>query len=100
MKLGVVITEKELAGPAIDLLKAAAANNELRCFLTDSGVNALAEQGMRSLIASGALNMAVCELSMERFHQEAPADIAEAVLVGGQYQDAELVHWCDRVVVF
>ena len=100
MNLGVVITGKELAGPAIDLLESSANGNQLRCFLTDSGVNALGEERMRHLIAAGAVTMAVCELSMEKFHQQVPDEIAQAVIVGGQYQDAELVHWCDRAVVF
>lgn len=100
MKLGVVITEKEMAGPAIGLLESALQGNELRCFLTDSGVKALSEERMRRLIVRGAVDLAVCELSMERFHQQVPEEIAGAVIVGGQYQNAELVHWCDRVLVF
>lgn len=100
MKLGVVITGKELAGPAIDLLEAAAHGNQLRCFLTDSGVTALGREDMRELIAGGAVIVAACELSMEKFHQPVPEAISDALIVGGQYQDAELVHWCDRVVVF
>ncbi len=101
MKLGIVITDEAMAVQATDLLQAAAdRNHELRCFLTDTGIRALNQKGMQSLAESDQLKLAICEFSMERFEQAVPLSVADAVVVGGQYQDAELVHWCDRVVVF
>lgn len=101
MKLGVVITAGEMAGAAADLMQAAAdQDHELRCFLTDSGIRALDEGGIQVLVGDNRLALAVCEHSMERLQQPLPSAIADAVVVGGQYQDAELAHWCDRVVVF
>ncbi len=99
MKLGVVITGEEMAGPAADLLQAAAdRNHELRCFLTDTGIRALDQSGIQELVGSDRLTLAVCEFSMERFEQTVPSAVADAVIVGGQYQDAELAHRCHRVV--
>lgn len=101
MKLGVVITGEQLTGAATKLIRAATdRNHELRCFLTDSGVRALAEKSIQSSVKTGQLKLAVCELSMERFGQTVPDAIADAVVIGGQYQDAEIAHWCDRVIVF
>jgi len=101
MKLGVVITDDAHGEVAIDLLQAAAEqNHELRCFLTDTGVHAVAEAGMQKLLKGDRLQLSVCEHSMERFAQEVPEEVSERVVVGGQYQDAELAHWCDRVVVY
>ena len=101
MKLGVVITGEEMAGPAGDLLQAAAdRNHELRCFLTDTGIRAIDHNGVQALVGSNRLQLAVCENSMERFGQTVPPAVADAVVVGGQYQDAELVRRCDRVLVF
>lgn len=101
MKLGVVITDQALTGAAGELLREAAERgHDLRCFLTDSGVRALDDAGVRSLLKGGSLHLAVCELSLERFRQHVPQAVGDAVIVGGQYQDAELAHWSDRVVVF
>jgi len=101
MKLGVVITGEEGTAPAVELLqKAAGRQHELRCFLTDSGVRAMTEPVVREMVTNEQVTLAVCEHSMENFGQSVPEDIVGPVIVGGQYQDAELVHWCDRVAVF
>lgn len=101
MKLGIVITETKLAASALGLMQAAAGRGmELRCFLSDSGVEALSDPAVQALVASGQVTLAVCEHSMERYATELPGRIADQVIVGGQYQDAELVRWCDRVAVF
>ena len=101
MKLGIVITGHEGAEPAVKMLREAAArDHELRCFLTDSGVRAMTEPAMREMVSNEQVTLAVCEHSMDSFEQPVPEDIVGPVVVGGQYQDAELAHWCDRVVVF
>jgi sulfur relay (sulfurtransferase) complex TusBCD TusD component (DsrE family) len=101
MNLGVVITEQSLVTDACRALQAAAERGwHLRCFLTDSGVHALHELTLQRLAADGKTWLAVCELSVERYSVEVPKNIAEHVVIGGQYQDAELAHLSDRVVVF
>ncbi|MGE0080598.1 MAG: DsrE family protein [Thiohalomonadaceae bacterium] len=101
MKLGVVITEKTLIAPALALMASAADRDfQLRCFLSDSGVKALHDADLQALITLGRVAMAVCEHSMERYGVHVPEKIKPRVVVGGQYQNAELVRWCDRVAVF
>ncbi|ODU40758.1 MAG: hypothetical protein ABS92_11965 [Thiobacillus sp. SCN 63-374] len=72
MQLGIVITDERHLAHANGLLDAALARGwDPQCFLTDSGVKLLADVGF-----------------------------VGRALVGGQYQDAELVKKCDKVLVF
>ncbi len=101
MKLGIVVTEANRVQDAVNLMGAASERGwELRCFLTDSGVRAIEDAQLQALVRSGKSWLAVCELSVERYGMEIPPVIAGPVIIGGQYQDAELVHWCDKVAVF
>jgi len=101
MNLGVVITEQSHIADACRAMEAAAKRGwNLRCFLTDSGVHALQEPAIQKLAAEAKVWLAVCELSIERYGVEVPQNVADQVVVGGQYQDAELAHLADRVVVF
>ncbi len=47
-------------------------------------------------------SVAVCEHSIEIHarHSLVGIEFADVVVVGGQYQDAELVRRCDRILVF
>ncbi len=103
MQLGIVITDETLGADALAVMKAAYARGwGNRCFLTDRGVLMLQESGFCQLMREHGLEVAVCELSMERYAHPAPAEAAlmEQVVIGGQYQDAQMVHNSDRVLVF
>jgi len=101
VKLGIVITENRLTAPALALMGMAADRGiELRCFLSDSGVEAMHDPHLQKLVAERCTTLAVCEHSMERYGIHVPKPIDTQVVVGGQYQDAELVRWSDRVAVF
>jgi len=98
MRLGVTITTEEFGGYATGLLAAASGRGwECRCFLTDTGARLLRYVPFQKLIESGRVSACVCELSWERFGDGEPPPWA---VMGGQYQNAELVHQCDKVVVF
>lgn len=103
MQLGLVITDENFLAHANGLLDAAAARGwESQCFLTDTGVNLLADAGFVERARARPNSVSLCEHSAERyaagrFDLDALADV---VIVGGQYQDAELVRKCDRVLVF
>lgn len=103
MRLGIVLTDDALTEHAVGLAEAALARGwEVRAFLTDRGVVALADEPMNRLLEDHAVQVAVCELSVDRYGEEVPpAERLEAagVVVGGQYQDAELVRQCGRTVV-
>lgn len=103
MRLGIVVTDERFASDVIGLLRAALARGwKSRCFLTDRGVLLLKSPGFIALVSEGKSSVAVCELSIERF-AEPHLDIAafkDRVVIGGQYQDAELVRHSDKVLVF
>lgn len=103
MQLGIVITDESLGPDALAVMKASYARGwGNRCFLTDRGVLMLREEGFCQLMHEHELEVAVCELSMQRYAHPAPAeaDLMAHVVVGGQYQNAQLVHNSDRVLVF
>lgn len=97
MQLGIVAAH-EAAGPELVGLASAAARRgwACRCFLTDTGVLLLRSPEVLALARSGAMRLDVCELSWERF---AEGPVPEGAHAGGQYNNAELAHVCDRVVV-
>ncbi len=97
MRLGIVAAH-ESAGPQVEGLAAASAERgwPCRCFLTDSGVRLAASPRLQALASSGALRLDVCEHSWHHFC-DGPAP--PGVTLGSQFQNAELVRECDRVVV-
>ena len=103
MRVGIVVTDQDFLAHAVGLLDAAAARGwETQCFLTDTGVNLLAEPAFVERARARPNSISLCELSVERyaagrFDVHALADV---VVVGGQYQDAELARKCDKVLVF
>ena len=102
MRLGIVLTDDRLAAHAVGLGEAAVRRGwELRLFLTDRGVVTLGDGPMSRFLGEASVQGAVCELSVERYAGELPAGRLEEgdVIVGGQYQDAELVHNSERTVV-
>lgn len=97
MHLGIVATHEAAAPELVGLASAAARRGwSCRCFLTDTGVLLLCTSSVLELARSGAMRLDVCELSWERF---AKGPVPEGAHAGGQYNNAELAHTCDRVVV-
>ncbi len=97
MQLGIVASH-ESAGPHLEGLAAAAAGRgwSCRCFLTDSGVRLAGSARLLELARSGAVRLDVCEHSWEHF---GGGDAPEGARMGTQFQNAELVRECDRVIV-
>lgn len=101
MNLGVVITHEERGAVAMDLLEAADLRGwNLRCFLTGTAIRLFREP--RLVNYSSNHWVALCELSLDRNKVDVAMVKAEApdIIIGGQYQDAELVKNSDRVLVF
>ncbi len=102
MRFGLVVTNERNADTARELLEAAQERGwECRCFLTDRGALLLNDQAFMASPAFAKTNIAVCELSVERYedHGLHARGIDAHVVIGGQYQDAELVRNSDRVLV-
>ncbi len=102
MKLGIVITNKKYGEIALELLNSASERGwQLRCFLTDSGVQLFDQPAISKYLGDGHW-MAMCEMSLDRYgiaHDQVAKKVPE-LIIGGQYQDAELVKNSDRVLVF
>lgn len=102
MKLGIVITDEGYLSLAKRLFDAAVGRGwQAFCFLTDTGVNLLADDDFVRRAKVHPNHVSLCEHSAERYAQGRYdlGVLGSYVVVGGQYQDAELVHNCDRVVV-
>lgn len=69
---------------------------QVRCFLTDCGVRLLRSTALLELAGKGAIQLTVCEHSWEMYGS---GSVAEGAALGSQYQNAELAHVCDRVIV-
>ena len=103
MRLGIVITDETLGENAVGVMRAAYARGwSNSCFLTDRGVLLLKDADFCDLMRANDLDVAVCELSMERYQHPSTGDdsLMQRVVIGGQYQDAQMVHNSDRVLVF
>lgn len=102
MRFGLVVTDDRLGDAAADLLESAHARGwKCRCFLTDRGALLLAVPSFTSAPGFAAAQVAVCELSIERYEDQGlhVGAIGPQVVVGGQYQNAELVRNSDCVLV-
>lgn len=97
LRLGIVATHEAAQAHVVGLAQAAARRGwSCRCFLTDSGVRLLRSAPLLELARAGAIRLDVCEHSWAHFGEGA---IPAGANAGGQYQNAELAHGCDRVVV-
>lgn len=103
MRLGIVVTEAAYLPVVNGLIDAARARDwQAECFLTDTGVMLLADEGFVSRARAVTGSVSVCEHSIERYAEGAfdSQALADDIVIGGQYQDAELVRRCDKVLVF
>lgn len=101
MRFGIVVTDENQAAHVSCLLKEALSRDwSVRCFLTENGVNMLKDDAFIDMARNPSVHLSVCEMSVERYCHDVPlAEMEDAVIIGGQYQDAELVRNSDRVLV-
>ncbi len=103
MRLGIVVTDIAYLTAVTRLIDAIRARDwQAECFLTDTGVMLLADTGFVTRAKAVRNSVAVCEHSAERYAGDVfdVTALADDIVVGGQYQDAEMVHRCDKVLVF
>lgn len=102
MNFGLVVTDERQSQHVTDLMQAALAKDwNVRCFLTDNGVNLIRNEQFIKVADQQRVHLSVCEHSVERICPEVDLKALEdVVIVGGQYQNAELVRHCDKVLVF
>jgi hypothetical protein len=101
MLFGVIVTDQCHAAQAAALLAAAAARGwDARCFLTDSGVLALLDDGFMTQARARPKTVAACKHSLDHLAPGFdPAPVADAVVIGGQFQGARLAQSADAVLV-
>ena len=102
MRLGLVVTDDRCGQYAFGLLDAAVVKGwSVRCFFSDRGVLVLGDQRLFQYMDNAQVMVSLCELSVERYPQVEVALrlLGDKVLIGGQYQDAELVRHSDRIIV-
>ncbi|MCW8936121.1 MAG: DsrE family protein [Gammaproteobacteria bacterium] len=103
MILGVVVTDYRHAKTAYQVMREALNRKwSVKVFLTDDGVNMIKDHEFLDMAENEAAHSAfICEHSVERYCKDVDLTKIEAfVVVGGQYQNAELVHNSERVLVF
>ncbi len=100
MRVGIVVTDARQGELAQALFEQALqAGHSVRCFLTENGVNLVKEPGFVALAAHAQAHLSLCEHSVERYCADFDlASVADQVIVGGQYQNAELVRNSDQLL--
>lgn len=103
MRLGIVVTDAAHLSTITGIVDSARARGwQAECFLTDTGVMLLADDEFVDRARSVPKSVSCCEHSVEHYAGNAfdVHGLADFIVVGGQYQDAELVRRCDKVLVF
>ncbi len=103
MILGVVVTDYKYAKNACKVMREALNRKwSVKVFLTDDGVHMIEDDEFLEMAKNEEAHSAfVCEHSVERFCKNVDlTKLEEFMVIGGQYQNAELVHNSERVLVF
>jgi len=103
MILGVVVTDYRHAKTACQVMREALNLKwTVNVFLTDDGVLMIKDRQFLDMAKNkDAYFPFMCEHSAERFCKDVDlTELEEFVVIGGQYQNAELVHNSERVLVF
>lgn len=102
MNFGIVLTDMRQTQVVLELLQEALDRAWMvRCFLTDDGVNMIKEASFIAMAGNERAHFSMCEHSAERFCKDVDLGALDGVvIVGGQYQNAELVRNSDHVLVF
>lgn len=97
MLLGLVAASDAEEQHLVGLASAAVRRGwQVRCFLTDCGVRLARSVALMELAGNGAIQLTVCEHSWEMYGS---GSVAAGISLGSQFQNAELAHVCDRVIV-
>ncbi len=102
MHIGIVITDDRYMNNAINLLRTASLKGfETECFLTDRGILLLNSANFTDLTDQIGCKVSVCEYSIDRLGETKNIEkFKDKTVIGGQYQDAELVNRSDKIIVF
>lgn len=97
-QLGILVTKHKDLGHISGVVRAARrAGHPVRVFLNDEGVRFSRDPGFLELLSLGGVEVAVCDHFREKLGIE---DKAEGITYGSQYDNAVMMHECERVLVF
>ena len=101
MQFGLVVTDKRHAAHAAGLIAASVRRGwDARCFLTDTGVCLVQDEGFMALARERPQSVAVCKHSLDHFLPEVDSkNLSAWLVVGGQYQGAKLAQSSQTVMV-
>lgn len=100
MILGLVVTDDRYPEEVIALARAGFEKGwTVRCFLTSFGVRMLEYQAFADM--TGDLGISACEHSLKQHSraESAARELQDRIVIGGQYQNAELTRQSDRMLV-
>ncbi len=96
--LGILVTRHEGLARISGIVRAArTAGHRVRIFLNDEGVRFSREAQFLDLLGLGGVEVAVCDHFCEKL---GIADRSAGITYGSQYDNALMLHHCDRVLVF
>lgn len=97
-QLGILVTKHENFEHIAGIIKAARkAGHPVQIFLNDEGVRFSLDPGFRELLALDGVKCAVCDHFRELLGIE---QRTEGIVYGSQYDNAVMMHVCERVLVF
>jgi len=99
MKIGILVnTDKHLEAVAGIARAAVARGHEVTIFNMDAGTRLLSEPAFRVLCSVEGINMSFCDHSAKE--DNVPTDdVPEDINAGSQFDNANMNHSCDRVIV-
>lgn len=97
-QLGILVTKHKDLGHIAGIVQAARkAGHPVRIFLNDEGVRFSRAPGFLELLDLGGVEVAVCDHFREKLGIEQKT---EGITYGSQYDNAVMLHECERMLVF
>ncbi len=99
MKLGILVNTDRHPETVLGLTDAALGKgHEVVIFAMDDGTRLLTQQSFAALCGRTGVSMAFCDHSAQKLGVST-GGLGKAVVSGSQYDNASMMHDCDKVVV-
>jgi len=99
MKLGILVITKKHGPDVVGITRAALRKgHEVTIFTMDEAVTLFSESGYAGLCGLDGVRMSFCDHNAKKF--SAPVEgLSDEIVCGSQYDNAEMLHEADRVIV-
>jgi len=99
MKLGILLITESRLQDVIGVTRAALSKgHEVSIFTMDEGVRLFGNSDFEGLCGLDGVRMSFCDHNAKKFNA-AVANLTPEILCGSQYDNAEMLHDADRVIV-